>query len=168
MTKFSKGDWVVHRRHGLGHIVRRTELCVGGEPKSYFEIKTIDSQVWVPTEADEDDFMRPISPRDSFQRALNVLEQEPEPLPDHVMARRKRMEDTGPGHTPAEMAALIRDMEAHHQRKRLPVRESRNLKRLKIYFAAEWAHSIGQERETLRQRLDSILQQAVSNASAQA
>jgi RNA polymerase-interacting CarD/CdnL/TRCF family regulator len=159
VESYSPGDWVVHRRHGAGQIESLEEKTVGEAKSTYCKIRTHTITVWMPAEKMNDEWLRPIASPAEFRQALEALDSSPQPMPDTLNSRKKRIKDLDTSDPPIEIAELLRDMWALKKvKKMLSQAEEEALRRFTNCFLAEWSQSLKVPVDEAKQEFETMLQ----------
>lgn len=157
---FSPGDWVVHRRYGIGEIVGTEMKEIGGPASEYYRIETDNSTIWIPTDQMDEELFRPLASRSQFQKALDVLKRPARPMKSNFRSRRQRIQQVKSENSLIDIARLVRDLWARKQEKSLTNTEESALRRFSKRFLAEWSVTMGCEVEEARKRMYTLLRQA--------
>jgi len=157
---FMTGDWIVHRHYGVGQIMGVEVKRIGERENTYFRIKSYDSTFWVPIDAADEDWLRPVASAAELKRALSILRSEPTRMESNLSKRKHRINKVEPNDTPSKMATLLRDLWAYKMdKKNLSMSEEKLLRRFTDGFIYEWAVIMKIAVDEARQRFDDIRDQ---------
>ena len=160
---YHKGDWIVHKHHGVGQIRGIEKKTIGGDAQDYFRVKVSEGVYWLPvTQIPE--YVRSVASQKKLQKALKLIRKAPKPLPsdykenDRVIAA--RLADA----TLEANGELIRDLFArrHDEQMRMSAFSERYLTELRKQFLREMVVVLGVEKDVVRKKLDHALQVSLS------
>jgi len=156
--KLAKGDWVVHNNHGLGQIISIEIKEMQGERNLFYMIKTKELTYWLPATASSSARVRPIADAETFDEALKVAANEPEPMDANYRQRLAYIHAQIQDSSLLAKAALIRDIHARDVQKDIHINEKSLLELLSQQFINEWEAacdiSDSKARAELRQALN--------------
>ncbi|MCA9969280.1 MAG: hypothetical protein KC425_03645 [Anaerolineales bacterium] len=160
------GDWIVHRHHGVGQITATRTSDISGKPVTYYEIETVDSTIWIPVDQLTEDVLRPILTPQEMREVVSVLQRPPRDMDTRYSARKLRIYRTQKDGLPVAMARLVRDMRARQEKRgRLSNTEQDALRSLTRKLLQEWAVCKGISIEMAQERLNTLLQEAETEAN---
>ena len=81
---YSKGDWIVHANYGVGQVRGIEKKELDGEKKIFFRVKTFEGVYWLSVTKTDVEYIRPITSEHQLSRALTIIRQPPEKLPENV------------------------------------------------------------------------------------
>jgi RNA polymerase-interacting CarD/CdnL/TRCF family regulator len=155
---YAKGDWIVHRHHGVGQIKGSKKMQLGGEENTYCQIDTSDSTLWMPFEKVNDEWVRPLASADEMERALAALERRPRVVEADVNKRKKQISAVKPFHSPLVIAKLLRDLTAFNRKKKQVSQSDRDAVRyLTRLLASEYSVCMDLDVEKVREQLQAAL-----------
>lgn len=133
-------------------------MKIGGEENVYVEVETRASTVWLPEEQMNDEWLRPLASPEQLDEALNVLRSAPQPMENNSYKRRGYIMTIHAGDSPAEVAALLRDMWARRKLKgTLSIDEENILRHLTDCFLTEWSLLTGLDEEAAAREFEALL-----------
>ena len=91
---FSKGDWIVHARYGVGQVKGIEKKELEGEKKLFFKVKTFDGIYWLSVVRTDVEYIRPITSEYQIRRALTIIRKPPKKLPENHTKRNKLITET--------------------------------------------------------------------------
>lgn len=154
---FTPESWIVHRTMGIGQIEEIEKKTISGEDNRYYRIRLDDTIMWVPIEAED---IRPITPPDKFEDAVERLQREATPLPSHTTARMDRIRKVRKSHSPHDLARMIRDLFVRmNLDKKISYNERKALTYMRTQFVKEWARSKRIPIAEAQQKLTRLLNQ---------
>ena len=72
-NSYGIGDWVVHKRYGVGQIRSIEKRPINGEATNCFKVKTNDSMYWFPVAKKENPRIRPIETEKIIDKVIKTL-----------------------------------------------------------------------------------------------
>jgi RNA polymerase-interacting CarD/CdnL/TRCF family regulator len=150
---YQPGDWIVHRRYGIGRIEAIEMQSISGEPAEYYRATNDRSTFWVPVEKLDEEMARPPATRDEIVEALTFFDKPARSLPRRFDRRKARIRKVKINYTLEGAVKLIRDMWAHQRENPLRPSEKRFLDRLVDRLAQEWAISSELQETEAQQRI---------------
>lgn len=158
---YRPGDWIVHRRHGVGQIQALEVKQISGEETAYYKLKTQNSLVWIPIDKSNGRRCRPLSSPIEFRQALDVLQRPPRRMEPNFNKRKSRIQEVYSANSPLAIARLLRDLWGRQtRRKSLSNTEQDALRRFTDRFLAEWSACMNVEMDEARQKLYDMLRQS--------
>lgn len=155
---YSKGDWIVHSRYGIGQIKGIDTKGISGEETRYYRVKTTNSTFWMPVDQIDSDILRPVSTPEEIQKAILALQNPPEEMSTNYKTRQSRIQRVQLRNTPRAIARLIRDLRARQREKgALNKTERSAFRTLKQRLVEEWAIVTGVQAEKIASKLDNLL-----------
>jgi RNA polymerase-interacting CarD/CdnL/TRCF family regulator len=126
------------------------------------------SELWVPQDKLNDDWLRLVASLPEMQEALAVLGSPPKDINANPTARKRhlgRLKNLALNDTAAATAALVRDLWAFKKRRKyLSQTEEDALRQLKGCFLAEWSVCMQLPMDEVEQRFTTILNQDDTSA----
>ena len=159
LSMLCEGDWIVHRRYGIGQIKQKEEKTISGERAEYFKVKTPDSEIWLPVSKLDQSWFRPIATPTEIKEALSILSQPASSMAPEFIRRKERIVQVQTENSIPAIAQLIRDLWGRQQGKSLSMTEQEALRRLKGRLATEWAVAMDKEQEMALKELQKLLEQ---------
>ena len=165
---FSKGDWIVHARYGVGQVKGIEKKELEGEKKLFFKVKTFDGIYWLSVVRTDVEYIRPITSEYQIRRALTIIRKPPEKLPENHTKRNKLIIETLKDSSLYPKARMIRDLNGKQQESRLNFTEEDTFLMLKNQLLNEWSVVQDVDRETLEEKLDQALETSIEKIAAEA
>lgn len=155
-----KGQWVVHKDHGTGQVIGRSELALGGEAKFYLKIKTRSAMLWLPIEKCTRRWLRRPKTANAFEEALAILDEPAQALPRNRRARQAMFDDITAHSAPVDIARSLRDLRAWRRQRQegFAGQDRETWDRLRNAFLSEWTATTGIDWEEADARLSHRLQ----------
>lgn len=160
LSVLCEGDWIVHRRYGIGQIKQKEEKTISGVCSEYYKVKTPDSEIWLPISKLDQSWFRPIATPNEIDEAIEILTQPATTMAPEFLRRKERIQQVQNENSVPAIAQLIRDLSGRQQQKSLSMTEQEALRRLKGRLATEWAVAMDKEQECALKELQSILEKA--------
>jgi len=158
--QFSKGDWIVHVRHGVGQIAGLDTKELAGEKQDFYLVTTGEMEYWLPVSEADSGRVRRMAPPERFEEAAAILGGKPEKMDDNSRRRLLHIEAMRQDGKLLTRAQIIRDLNARAYQKYIHINERRILDNLKEQFTAEWAAACGIEEPAARKRMRSALEKS--------
>jgi RNA polymerase-interacting CarD/CdnL/TRCF family regulator len=164
---FSKGDWIVHARYGVGQVkgIERKEL--DGEKKLFFRVKTFDGVYWLSVVKTDAEYIRPVTSKYQIKRALTIIRRPPRELPETHTERNKLISETLRDASLYPKARMIRDLNGKQFKTKLNFTEEDALVLLKRQLLNEWSVVQDTDRKALEQKLDLALETSIHKIVAE-
>jgi RNA polymerase-interacting CarD/CdnL/TRCF family regulator len=159
---FRKGDWVVHKRLGVGRITSLEEKPVQGERVDCFCIEGEDSSLWMPVESSDNGRIRPVASESEMKSVQRVLVRAPEPMESNHKSRISQIQDTLANEGLRQKAALLRDLTGRRRRKSLNETEYRAMSTLFTRITKEWSITFRISQKQAQEQINSILEKSLS------
>jgi hypothetical protein len=70
IEQLKEGNWIVHKRYGIGQIQGVEEKEISGEPADYYRVETHNSIVWLPVDDLNKDAFRSLASPKSLKKRL--------------------------------------------------------------------------------------------------
>lgn len=160
LSVLCEGDWIVHRRYGIGQIKQKEEKTISGKRAEYFKVKTPDSEIWLPVTKLDQSWFRPIATPTEIHEAIEILTQPACCMAPEFLRRKERIQQVQNENSIPAIAQLIRDLWGRQRDKSLSMTEQEALRRLKGRLATEWAVAMDKEQEMALKELHTILESA--------
>lgn len=164
---FSKGDWIVHARYGVGQVKGIEKKELEGEKKLFFRVKTFDGVYWLPAVATSVEYIRPITSEHQIKRALTIIRRPPRELPENHTQRSKLVAETLRDPSLYRKARMIRDLNGKQHDTKLNFTEEDAFLILKKQLLSEWSVVQDTDREILEEKLDQALETSLEKISAE-
>jgi CarD family transcriptional regulator len=157
-SELSKGDWIVHNRHGLGQITGMDTKELLGERKKFYVVETESITYWLPVGESDSERIRPVASSRTFSKAAQILSEAPKALNENFRRRLAYIQEKSQDSDLLIKAALIRDMHARDLQKDVHINEKKILDTLKRQFVNEWVAACQIAREEAQKKLNLALQ----------
>jgi len=170
MTKvkqeLSKGDWIVHSRHGLGQVVGTDTKELLGDRKEFYVVKTNAVTYWLPISEVGSERIRAVESPETFQKALEIAAEEPVRLTENYRRRLAYIKEKGDDSSLLVKAALIRDMYARSAQKDVHINEKKVLEGLQQQFVNEWTAACEISADEAKAKLRKALKESLTKIKA--
>ena len=159
----TKGDWIVHKQHGVGQIRGIEKKAIGGDVRDYFRVEIIGGEYWLPTNP-LPDYVRSVASNYMLKKTLRLIKKAPKDLPKDYKENDREVAARLADATLASNGELIRDLFArrHDSESRMSAMSDRHLTELRKQFVREMVVVLGAEKEEGKKRLDSALRESLS------
>jgi len=156
-STYVKGDWIVHAHYGVGQVGEMEKKELDGEEQIFHRVKTFDGEYWLSISGMDVEYIRPIASAYQIKRALTMVREKPEELPESYTQRGRMISDAIKDSSLYTKACMIRDLHAREQEARLNFAEEDALMKMKKQFLDEWSVIKNVDREILEEKLDEAL-----------
>lgn len=163
---FSKGDWIVHARYGVGQVKGLEKKELEGEKKLFFRVKTFDGVYWLSAVRTDAEYIRPITSEYQIKRALTLIRRPPRELPENHTQRSKLISETLRAPSLYPKARMIRDLNGKQHETKLNFSEEDALQLLKRQLLSEWSVVQSMDRAILEEKLDQALETSIEKIHA--
>lgn len=138
---YTVGDTVVHPQHGAADIVETEEREFDGELRQYLVLALHDDSmtIKVPAGVVEEVGIRDVIGDDKIDEVFEVLAQDPEMVKANWQRRRATNDKRLRSGEPSKVAAVIRDLTARNEVKRLSPTEKQQREAAEDLLAGELA-----------------------------
>jgi CarD family transcriptional regulator len=160
--ELNKGEWIVHRYHGVGEVRGVEKKRLNGKAVSYYKVKTNDSTLWIPVDNSDTERIRPLATRSEFKKALKVLQRPAQEMNDNHNTRKSRIRNVRKEGELIRVFRLIRDLKVRQHEKKLNTTEQRSLHRIEEQLLQEWSVCMGIEVEEARQKLEAMIEDNIN------
>jgi len=164
---FSKGDWIVHARYGVGQVKGIEKKELEGEQKLFFKVKTFDGVYWLSVVKTDVEYIRPITSEYKLKRALTIMRRPPKGLPENHTERSKLISETLRDPSLYPKARMIRDLHGKQHETKLNFTEEDAFTLLKKQFLNEWSVVQDAEKSILEEKLDQALETSIDKIVAE-
>lgn len=165
---FSKGDWIVHARYGVGQVKGIEKKELEGEKKFFFKVKTFEGVYWLSATKTDVEYIRPITSQYQIKRALTIIRRPPKELPENHMDRNKLIHETLKDPSLYPKARLIRDLNGKQHETKLNFTEEDAFLLLKKQLLNEWSVIQDTDRDVLEQKLAQALEISIEKITSKA
>ncbi len=134
------GEWIVHKKYGVGQVEGVEIKNIGGEERQYFRVKISSGSYWLPTQQIPE-HVRSVSSEQKLTKALRAMGEKPNILPKNYKVRNKQVAERAEVATLQAKGELIRDLNArkHLEGVNVSIMDERQLDTLHQQFAREMA-----------------------------
>jgi CarD family transcriptional regulator len=164
---FSKGDWIVHARYGVGQVKGIEKKTLEGEKKLFFKVKTFDGVYWLSAVGTSVEYIRPITSTYQIKRALTIIRRPPEELPDNHTERNKLILETLKDPSLYSKARMIRDLNGKQYKAKLNFTEEDAFLTLKRQLLNEWSIVQKMDQKILEEKLNLALETSIEKIEAE-
>jgi len=162
---FSKGDWIVHARYGVGQVKGIEKKELDGEKKLFFRVKTFEGVYWLSIFRTDVEYIRPITSEHQIKRALTIIRKPPEKLPENHTMRNKIIIEATNDSSIYHKARMIRDLNAKQQVSKLNFTEEDAFLKMRKQLLNEWSVVTGADPEELELKLEKALQTSIEKVA---
>jgi len=155
---YSKGDWIVHARHGVGQVKGIEKKVLDGEKKVFFRVKTFNGEYWLSVVQTNVEYIRPITSQYQIKKALTKIRKPPKQLPKDHYKRSKVITEALKSSSLYEKARMIRDLNGRQKRAKLNFSEEDAFLKMKNQLLNEWSVVQDENREVLEEKLEQALE----------
>ena len=156
-STYERGDWIVHANYGVGQVRELEKKELDGEKQAYYRVKTFNGEYWLSVTRTDVEYIRPITSEYKIKRALTMIRQTPETLPENHTERSKVIKEAIKDPSLYTKACMIRDLYGKEQESKLNFTEEDALLKMKKQFLNEWSVVKDMDREILEEKLDQAL-----------
>lgn len=156
-TTYEKGDWIVHAIYGVGQVRDLEKKELDGEKKAFYRVKTFNGEYWLSATRTDVEYIRPITSEYKINRALTMIRQTPESLPENHTERSKVIKEAINDPSLYTKACMMRDLHGKEQESKLNFTEEDALLKMKKQFLNEWSVIKDVDKEILEEKLDKAL-----------
>ncbi len=107
---FAEGDLVVYPNHGAGYVAGVEEKTILGESRRYYIVYIADGDLTLNIPADGETGLRSCADERGVARALEILREGPEEMPDHWNHRLKHNQEKIRSGEISRVAEVVRDL----------------------------------------------------------
>ena len=162
---FSAGDTVVYPHHGAGRVLEIVEQEFHGQPRCYYSIQILhsDMTVLVPVDRVDRAGIRPVISEPMVEEVLGVLRDDPTGMPLNWNRRVKHNQEKIKTGDVLELADVVRNLALRDYEKGLSTGEKQMFNKARRILASElmYAKDLGEE-DALR-LLDGVLAEACAH-----
>jgi len=165
---FAVGDKVVHPHHGPGIITsaEQKDLMEGQEQYYVIEIPDQGLTLHIPQHRMSVTGVRPAVSDEQLGTVLDILQGEPDQLPDDHRVRQEQVWDKLKTNEPVQVAETVRDLMWHQQQAHLTKKDTEYLDRARKMLAAEMALVNSSEVAEANRTIETIMAEALSRAES--
>jgi RNA polymerase-interacting CarD/CdnL/TRCF family regulator len=158
---YERGDWIVHANYGVGQIRELEEKELDGAKKEFYRVKTFNGVYWLSVSRTDVEYIRPVTSEYKINRALKMIRQTPENLPENHTERSKVIKEAIKDPSLYTKACMIRDLHGKEQESKLNFTEEDAFLKMKKQFLNEWSVIKDVDREILEEKLDQALSTSI-------
>lgn len=155
---FSKGDWIVHARYGVGQVKGLEKKELEGEKRLFFKVKTFDGVYWLPAVRKNAEYIRPVTTEYQIKRALTIIRRPPRELPENHTKRNKLIIEALKDPSLYPKARMIRDLNGKQHKNKLNFTEEDAFLDMKKKLLNEWSIVEDMDRKVLEEKLEKALE----------
>ena len=156
-SAYTTGDWIVHARYGVGQVKEMEKKELDGEKQDFYRVKTFDGEYWLSVSGTDVDYIRPITSEYKINRALTMIREMPEKLPESHTERSKAIIEAIKDSSLYTKARMIRDLHGKEQESKLNFSEEDAFLKMKKQFLDEWSVIKNVDRKILEEKLNNAL-----------
>jgi len=160
-STYEKGDWIVHANYGVGQVRDLEKKELDGKKKAFYRVKTFNSEYWLSANRTDVEYIRPITSEYKINRALTMIRQTPENLPENYTERNKVIKEAINDPSLYTKACMMRDLHGKDQESKLNFTEEDALLKMKKQFLNEWSVIKDVDRKILEEKLDQALRVSI-------
>ncbi len=165
---FSKGDWIVHARYGVGQVKGLEKKELEGEKRLFFKVKTFDGVYWLSAVRTDVEHIRPVTSEYQMKRAMTIIRRPPKELPENHTQRSKLISETLRDPSLYPKARMIRDLHGKQHDTKLNFTEEDAFLLLRKQFLNEWSVVQETDRSVLEEKLDQALETSIDKVAEDA
>lgn len=161
------GQKVIHPTHGAGKIIDITEMDMVDELKKYYVVEFFNKRLTlhVPVQNVDDSSIRKVMSETKAEDVFEVLQGNPEPLPDEFKKRRRIIEDWLQSGLPVQIAQAARALAWRDKGAGLSSLESRLFSQAKDMLVTEVALATELDEQEARHNIEEVLALAITTNS---
>lgn len=163
---YKVGDWIVHRRYGVGKITKLEKKPLGGDPIECYRVKTRNSTYWFPSDQDENPRIRPVARPSIIDDIIEILQKDPKTLETDNKIWKKRINKVQSNGELIAIAKFIRDLYAKQALKKLTQTEEAAMNRYMTRLLREWSAITGESIEEIEPEIEKYLQMQLERAES--
>ncbi|NDD27009.1 MAG: hypothetical protein EB084_01925 [Proteobacteria bacterium] len=163
MAVFKIGDRVAVRQVGVGSVMGVNKNEAFGAGREFYEIRPDKqtSTIYIPTDINPADRgLRKVMSAKQARQVYEVLATRTAPVSD--VEWRRALKERQKASEINDQAALVRDMQARVQIRRLSTQEKAYLEKAVDVLVEEMAEALGQSHEEVKQAVDRALQEGTA------
>lgn len=154
------GDWVVHKRYGVGQIKGVEKRPINGEQTNCFKVKTKDSMYWFPATGKENPRIRSVETEQIIDKVIKTLRRKASNLDTDRKYWKSQISDAQSSDDLIVASKLIRDLSAQQVIRKLNQTEEKALNHFKETLIREWAAIMSVSIEKIRPRMNTCIQES--------
>ena len=155
--EYRVGDNVVHPIHGVGRIAAIGKKRLTGEERTYYEVVTPKTTLWVPIDSSQAVGLRRLTPKLDLPSYRRVLKSRPLVLDDDRTKRRTELTERMKDSSFQALCEIVRDLTASGRRKPLGTADATLLKRAHDHLSEEWASADGITIAAASEEIDALI-----------
>ncbi|MFQ5924040.1 MAG: CarD family transcriptional regulator [Anaerolineales bacterium] len=157
VERISKGDWIFHPTHGIGHVKKIEKKRIEGKKTRFFRVEQEYSTYWLPIEEIESSGVRRLASRAQFRRAVQLLCRAPRDMDPNYKKRQSRIRKIMSRGSLRGVVRVIRDLWARQQKNGLSYKDKRALSHFIDNLVEEWSFAEEISNEDARLELYDLL-----------
>ncbi len=165
---YEVGDWIVHRRYGVGKVLKIEMKPLGGDPQECYQVKTKNSTYWFPTDQDDNPRIRPVATPSVIEDILEILQRDPKKLETDNKIWKTRISNIQSDGELVAISRFIRDLYAKQALKKLTQTEESALNRYMNRLLREWSAITGDSIEDIEPKIEKYLKKQLERAETMA
>jgi RNA polymerase-interacting CarD/CdnL/TRCF family regulator len=165
--EYQPGDWIVHRRYGVGQVKKIEVKPINGEDTECLRVKIKDGFYWLPVGRVDNPRIRPVASEKHVKKAVKELTRADLTLEEDRKLWKKRIAEVKSDGNLVQISKLVRDLTLLRTTRRLNQTEDNALKSLTERMLREWSVCADRDIEALRVTLHTHLQDSKSQFEAE-
>lgn len=144
---FQVGDKVIHKRYGLGEVIKLDNKELAGKPTNCYVVRIRDLTMWVPADDSPRSSLRMPTPQADFENLCAILCSPGEPLSIDRFERKNQLYEMIKDGSLEGFCRVIRDLTLLGTTKKLNVDDRSIMERALSFLINEWmlSFSVSQE-----------------------
>jgi len=164
--EYQPGDWIVHKRYGVGQVEKIEVKPIHGEETRCLRVMVRGGVYWLPVGEMDNPRIRPVASTNHLQRAVEELTNANQTLEEDRKLWKQRIETVKSDGNLVQISKLVRDLTLLRTQRRLNQTEETALKTLTERMLQEWSATSNRDIEILRPTLNSYLQDSKAQFEA--
>ena len=156
------GEWIVHKKYGVGQVKGVETKNIGGETREYFRVKISTGSYWLPIKQIPE-HVRSVSSKYKLTKALRSMGEKPNILPKNYKVRNQQVTERADSSTLQATGELIRDLNArrHLEGANMSIVDERQLATFRQQFIRETAVILNISAEEAEAKIDEKLNESI-------
>jgi CarD family transcriptional regulator len=155
---FKIGDKVIHWSYGPGEIIQMDEKEINGKIIQCYVLKVGDLTLWVPSEDNGGNCIRPLTQPEDFEKIFRILAAPGEPLSNDIMERKRVVRQRMRTGTLESLSQVVRDLTYHKRNGKMTENDRAFLEQTRNLLLAEWCLVLAVPMEDAEQELTRLLE----------
>ena len=160
------GEWIVHKKYGVGQVTGVEKKIIGGEACEYFRVKISTGFYWLPVQTINmiPEHVRFVSSRYKLTEALSAMHEKPNILSKNYKIRNREVVERADEATLQAKGELIRDLNArkHIDGVNVSMMDERQLAILRQQFLREMSIILDIEVDEAEKRVEEALDTSIA------